>query len=112
MIFKAERTSNNGNYGKQPFEESYKGYCLDTDTKDLKTFEEYNEKFNEDFRANGINHREEDGHIARDFIKQCYLVEINTLEELMEIKNKYGDIIIWDWSYDYPILEIYDNYRE
>lgn len=43
-----------------------------------------------------------------------WLIEINSLEELMEFKNKYGNIIIKTIYTDqeYPIIEIYDCDRE
>lgn len=46
-----------------------------------------------------------------------YGIEINSLEELMELKNKVGDIIISeayydDISYSPYEIEIYDDYRE
>jgi len=47
------------------------------------------------------------------------IVEINTLEELLEMYNKYGDIIITDnfvndekYSDIKLEIEIYDGYRE
>ena len=82
MIFKVIRTSDVF-CEESPVEESYPGKCLDT------------------FHGPG-KEKEED----------CYLIEINTLEELMKIREKYGSIIIYEQWYNYPILEIYDDYRE
>ena len=53
-----------------------------------------------------------DKTIARDFEIDCYLIEINTLEELMKIEEKYGSLIVMHLSYNYPVLEIYDTWRE
>ena len=42
------------------------------------------------------------------------LIEINSLEELMELQKDYGDIIIKDYFYNKNLkeIEIYDTYRE
>lgn len=44
------------------------------------------------------------------------IIEINSLEELMEFQKDYGDIVILDYDYDYDKnlkeIEIYDGYRE
>ena len=44
------------------------------------------------------------------------VIEINSLEELMEFQKDYGDIVILDYDYDYDKnlkeIEIYDDYRE
>jgi hypothetical protein len=44
----------------------------------------------------------------------AYMVEINTLEELIAFVNKYGDCIILkpDCEEQLFLLEIYDDYRE
>lgn len=112
MIFKVERTSDFFSEEK-PIEECYLGKCIETEVRTVATFEEFKELTGSDFKSVGVNHRKfSDKTIARDFEKECYLVDINTLEELMDIKNKYGDIIVWDYKYNYPVLEIYDTYRE
>lgn len=42
-----------------------------------------------------------------------WLIELNTLDELMELNKKYGDIIIEDyWYAEGKAIEIYDGYRE
>ena len=112
VIFKVERTSTFLSEEK-PIEECYEGKCIETQIKKLATFEEFKKRFNEDFISEGFNHRELPyKEIARDFEIDCYLIDINTLEEFMDIKNKYGDIVIFDYKYNYPVLEIYDTYRE
>ena len=42
------------------------------------------------------------------------VIEINSLEELMEFQKDYGDIVILDYDYDKNMkeIEIYDDYRE
>ena len=61
-----------------------------------------------------FNHRVENRHIKRDYKTKEWVVEINTLEELLKFINKYGQVIIGSW-YKYknlPSIEIYDDYRE
>lgn len=112
VIFKVERTSDLFSKEK-PIEECYLGKCIETEIRTVATFEEFKKRFNEDFMSEGFNHRELPyKEIARDFEIDCYLIDINTLDELMNIKNKYGDIVIFDYKYNYPVLELYDTYRE
>lgn len=112
MIFKVERTSEWSD-DIQPIKESYKGSCIETECYLLPSFEAFDERHNCNFKAKGTNHRVlPDKTIVRDVEVNCYLVEINTLEDLMKLQGKYGDIIIRYSSYEYPILEIYDTWRE
>ena len=53
-------------------------------------------------------------HITTDGTEiLVHTIEINTLEELLKLVDKYGQIIVGNQSqwYDYT-LEIYDDYRE
>lgn len=112
MIFKVERTSE-WNEDVQPIKEAYKGKCIEIQNLLFKSFEAFEEKNNCSFKAMGTNHRVlPDKTIARDFEVERYLIEINTLEDLMKLEKKYGDIIIRHYSYNYPVLEIYDTWRE
>lgn len=47
-------------------------------------------------------------------VHKCWYIEINTLEELENLKNKYGDIILTVANYDnkIPKILIYDDYIE
>lgn len=63
--------------------------------------------------ANRINER---GYIQREFPNDSigWFIEINSLEELMNFKNRYGDIVItncWE-NQNITEIEIYDTYRE
>lgn len=52
--------------------------------------------------------------IGNDKYIKCWYVDINSLQELLDFAEKYGDIIIGT-SYEYgktPMIEIYDDYRE
>lgn len=63
----------------------------------------------------GRNHRVENGHIKRDFDDEHFVIEINSLDELMEFVKKYGRIVVNPkaWTDDtLPQIEIYDDYRE
>lgn len=112
MIFKVERTSEWSD-DIQPIEEAYKGKCLKTQCLLFPTFEAFEKDRDFSFKADGMNHRVlPDKTIARDFEIECYLIEIKTLEDLMKLEMKYGDIIIRHSNYNYPILEIYDTWRE
>lgn len=112
MIFKVERSSE-WNDDIQPIKEAYKGKCIDTQVFLFPSFEDFEEMKDCSFKALGTNHRVlPDKKIARDFEIDCYLIEINTLEDLMKLEKKYGDIIIRYSSYNYPVLEIYDTWRE
>ena len=63
----------------------------------------------------GENHRVENGRAKRDLICNEWLIEVDTLEELIELVLKYGDVIIKmkckNSDKDFEI-EIYDDYRE
>ena len=112
MIFKVERTSN-WRDDKQPIEEAYKGSCIETELYLLPSFEAFDKRNNCSFKAKGTNHRVlTDKTITRDVEIECYLIEIKTLEDLMKLEMKYGDIIIRHSNYNYPFLEIYDAWRE
>lgn len=82
MIFRVERTSDPFHESK-PIEESYLGKCLDL------------------FPGAGKEKKE-----------KSYLVEVDTIEGLIDIVDKYGTTIIYQNWCNYPTLEIYDDYRE
>lgn len=44
-------------------------------------------------------------------VGELWKVNIESLEELIKFKEKYGEIILTD-DYDTPSIEIYDYYRE
>lgn len=91
------------------------------DYRSVKTLKEAKQEryshWANDWFKHGENHREEKGMVVRDLIKRDHYrreVEINSLEELIKFKEKYGEIIITTGSYEeYPHqIEIYDGYRE
>jgi hypothetical protein len=54
------------------------------------------------------------GGCKRDYTKTRWVVEFNTLEELIAFKEKYGDLVLRHDCLDseLPVVEIYDSYRE
>lgn len=79
--------------------------------EEAKTRAWYNE-----FISSGTNHREENGFVVRDCEREesVWEIEIECLDDILHLFDKYGDIIIKDniySEYDFSI-EIYDTYRE
>lgn len=63
----------------------------------------------------GRNHRVENGRIKRDFDAEIWVIEINSLEDLIAFGNKCGTPLVVGTSYlnaSMPSIEIYDDYRE
>ena len=60
------------------------------------------------------NHHLDGDVLRRDFEKDTWTVEINTLEDLIAFVDKYDETIIGEWyrNPEYKMLEIYDDYRE
>ena len=90
MIFKVERTSEWSD-NIQPIKEAYKGKCIEIQNLLFKSFEAFEERNNCSFKDIGTNHRVlQNKTIARDFEVERYLIEINTLEELMKLEKIRG----------------------
>lgn len=113
MEFMITRTSNWSTV--RPCDEAYEKVYSRKDIRTLKSFEEYDNKFRDNFLDNGSNHRiNEDGYIEREFEDKAWFIKINSLEDLLNLQNKYGQIIVgqsWN-NYEYMMIEIYDGYRE
>lgn len=89
----------------------YQDWRTVSSLKEAKTMRWYKE-----WVSSGSNHREENGYIVRDCEreKSVWEVEIESLNDIISIFKKYGDIIIMESiysEYDFKI-EIYDTYRE
>ena len=99
----------------KPCEEAYLDKYISIDERVINDPKNFNcESDRENWYKEGKNHRVEYGHIKRDFKDKAYFIDINSLEELNKLSNKYGDLIIrecWD-NPNIPCIEIYDNYRE
>lgn len=105
----------------KPCEEAYKGQYtyVDTRTCDCPTkilmYYGDPEKALNDWFGEGSNHRVENGRIKRDlFTEDTWFIDINSLDALINFKEKYGDIIIGKRPScdDCHSIEIYDYYRE
>lgn len=73
-----------------------------------------NKYIGEDWYKEGKNHRVENGHIKRDFEDKHWFIDIESLEDLMELYEREGQLIIESvyGNPNIPCIEIYDNYRE
>jgi len=75
-------------------------------------------KWGAEFFAEGENHREENSGIARDLGPRDYwVIEFETLEELLAFQDKHGDLVLRRPLFDLVNgpeweIEIYDDYRE
>ena len=53
------------------------------------------------------------GSVSDSIIPNGVYVELQLLEDFTELANLFGDLIYKENSfYDYPVIEIYDDYRE
>jgi hypothetical protein len=113
MKFRITRTSVCDNV--KPCEKAVKGKYLYICTRTY-TEEEFNKRFaHRDglWRSKGINHRvNKDGNIQRDDERECFIIEFNTLEELVQFVETNGDIVVSTLDSNIPTIEIYDGYRE
>jgi len=86
---------------KRPCDEAREDEVTPLDFRDVKTLEEAKGKiWYKDWIAGGANHREENGMVVCDKkakVKQ-WVVNMNTLEELIAFQGKHGDIVISDSS--------------
>ena len=119
MKFIITRTSEWGN--SSPCAEAKKEQIVKIETRTLHSPEEFDKRFADregNWLSVGTNHRiGENGYICRDREGvNVWTIEINSIEELVTLSRKYGEIIIADHYLDindgHPTLEIYDDYRE
>lgn len=107
----------------KPCEEAYKKEYIREDERGFANPEEYKEKLHEDWFSEGFNHRlitntkgnyVNATHIIRDFKDEGWFIKINTLEDLLKLEEKYGELIIKTFyeNKNYKEIEIYDDYRE
>lgn len=90
------------------------------ETRTLGSAEEFDARFGKregEWFSVGTNHRfNNQGYITRDREEvDTWGMEINTLEELIEFKNRVGEELVIGTSYnnpEFPMIEIYDDYRE
>lgn len=119
MKFIISRTSERGD--SSPCAEAKKGKIVRIETRPLHSPEEFDKKLAKregSWLSVGTNHRiGKNDYICRNReMMDVWTIEINSIEELVALSRKYGEIIITDHYLDindeYPTLEIYDDYRE
>lgn len=121
MEFEISRTSMWND--KKPCEEAYKKQIIRIDERGFETFEEHDERLPKDKKwlEEGFNHKIisannkcDHQHIYREFNDEIWCIKINSLEELLKLQDKYGDIVLSTCFKNDNIreLEIYDDYRE
>lgn len=119
MEFEISRTSQWSE--ERPCKEAYLKDVIRIDERGFETFEEFEERLHEKWESEGFNHKIIEAnkkfktpHIYREFNHEIWCVKINSLEELLEFKNKYGDLIIKESFCNDSIneIEIYDTWRE
>ena len=115
MKFRITRTSSDYFDEARPCKKAVKGKYLHTRTRTC-TEEEFNRKFAYReglWRSKGINHRvNKDGNIQREDERGGWLIEINTLEELIELIAEVDCRVVISKDDPMPEIEIYDDYRE
>lgn len=118
MKFIVRRTSI-WNEEESPCEEAKRDSIPYVESYGFRTPEEYDKsnhmKREGSWLSVGTNHRlNKDGHITRDKgIQDVWSIEINSIEELIEFVNKYGEIVVQDaFCSEYKEIEIYDDWRE
>ena len=83
-------------------------------TKSLQEAKQYH--WYEQWYNSTVNHRVERGMIVgeKKTKDKVWIVEINSLVDILNLIKKYGEIIILRSDYkEYPFeIEIYDDYRE
>ena len=111
MKFRVTRTSMYDD-DNAPCEEAIKELCIRIDERNVDDPMK-NKYIGIKWYEEGSNHRVENGHIKRDFVDYAWFIEINSLKQLLEMKIKYGDIMISNSRLDEPhIIEIYDSWRK
>ena len=119
MKFIIRRTSVWGN--SSPCAEAKEDQVVGIETRTFRTPEEFDKRFaarEGAWLSVGNNHRiGRDCYICRDRdMMNVWTIEVNSIEELVALSRKYGEIIVADHylssNDEYPTLEIYDDYRE
>jgi hypothetical protein len=97
---------------KQPYEKAYRDKYIQVDTR--KVDDPKKLKLKVDWYSEGKNHRVENRYIKRDFESTGWFIDLETLEDLIKLKNEVGDIVIQSSFQNEEIteIEIYDGYRE
>lgn len=113
MKFVIKRTSDQ-DHSKRPCKGAVKEQVIHTFNFTWKTIDEA-KKHNPDgyfFGPGKFNHRETVLGVAHDSMVYAWTINIENIEELHEFWKKNGRLVICDGEYNFPEIEIYDNYRE
>lgn len=116
MLFSINRTSA---FDDKPCDESFLAKHEKWHTRTC-TEDEFNERYSNRegvWRSKGKNHTTlNDGRwvTRQEEDVELWSINIDTLEQLIELVNKYGDVILKQEGYSTktPEIEIYDDYRE
>jgi len=101
MLFVISGTRVSLTESKSPCSEAKEYELTPLDYRDVKTLEDAKGKiWYKDWIAGGENHREENGMVLCDRKAKTkqWVIEINSLDELLSFQSKYGDIVISDSS--------------
>lgn len=110
MKFIVLRTSMRYSDGEKPCEGCTRERVIRIDERVVDSHEKL---LYEDWFARGENHRVVSGRIRRDIIEEDWVLEINTIDELLEFSRVHGEkIIVSNNGENNPSIEIYDDYRE
>lgn len=100
-------------------DEANRDTIVRVETRTCRSPEEFDARFSKQegkWLSVGKNHRvNEEGWITRDNgAIDVWSVELDTLDELMEFCEKYGEVVIQDcmWNKAYKEILIYDDYIE
>ena len=121
MEFKISRTSMWNE--TKPCDNAYRKEIIRIDERGFETPEEHDERLPRDKKwlEEGFNHkilppnkRFKTQHIYREFNEEIWAIKIDTLQELLNLFEIYGDLVIKtsfenDNVYE---IEIYDDWRE
>ena len=118
MLFEVTRTSS-WDHENPPCEGCIRIKITRVETRMCRSVEEFDRgvgRAEGKWLSVGTNHRFDNGWITRDRGEiDSWGIEINTLEELMELKKRVGEELVITKSYinrEFPMIEIYDDYRE
>jgi hypothetical protein len=84
---------------RKPCDEALEEELIPLDYRTVKTLEEAKKKiWYKDWLEGGVNHREEEGMVVSDkkVKEKKWVLEISSIEELMDFQSKYGEIMIVD----------------
>ena len=98
-----------------PCQEAFRGKCLRVDCRSVDSPKKLNCMTEDEWYAEGTNHRTEDDYICRDMDEiDCWFIKINSLKQLTKFIDEYGGVVIEPWWNNWSVLkiEIYDTYRE